>query len=306
MTKPRIVVLVGPTGAGKTDLGIELAEHWNAEIVNADSRQIYRRLDIGSAKPTTEQRARVAHHLIDLVEPDEAFDCARYRELALEAIADITCRGKRVFVVGGTGLYIKTLLHGIFPGPARDASLRAQFERDEATEPGVLHRRLTVADPIAAARLHPHDRLRLIRALEVVQLTGRPISAWQAAHAFSESAVDALVPGLELPRAELYARIDARCTAMIAAGLIEEVKQLYAAGFDPDLPALRSPGYREIGEYLRGGCDLRDATARMAQATRRLAKRQLTWFRADPHVVWTASTFAALNEHVRRFWNTEH
>jgi len=304
VTKPRIVVLVGPTGAGKTDLGIELAERWNAEIINADSRQIFRRMDIGSAKPTAEQRSRVAHHLIDLVEPDEPFDCARFRQLALAVIADITRRGKRVLVVGGSGLYVKTLLWGIFTGPARDAGVRAQLEGAEAAEPGALHRRLIIADPIAAARLHPHDRVRLIRALEVMELTGRPISAWQSEHAFGERAIDALVLGLALPRAELYARIDARCHAMVANGLVDEVKQLYADGFKADLRALRSPGYREIGDYLHGRCDVRDATARMAQATRRLAKRQLTWFRADAHVVWAAPTLAGLDEHVRQFWIT--
>ena len=297
-----IVALVGPTGAGKTELGIALAQQFNAEIINADSRQVYRRLDVGSAKPTPEQRAAVTHHIVDVVEPDEPFNCARFRQLALTAIEDITRRGKRVLIVGGTGLYVKALLHGLFGGPSRDSALRATLLRDEEQSPGTLHRRLRDVDPAAAARLHPHDRIRLIRALEVYHLTGRPISDWQAEHRFGNGALDACVLGLWLPRAELYARINARCQAMVDAGLIDEVRRLYADGFAPDLPALRSPGYREIGEFVRGLDDLPTAVARMAQATRRLAKRQITWFRADPEIVWCAPDLAVLRQRTARLW----
>jgi len=297
----QVLALVGPTGVGKTDLGIALAERYGAEIINADSRQVYRRLEIGSAKPTPAQRARVPHHLIDVVEPDARFDCARYRELARAAMADIARRGRHGLVVGGTGLYVKVLLRGVFAGPERDAALRQRLLRLEADAAGSLHHQLQTVDPAAAARLHAHDHLRLIRALEVFELTGRPISAWQAEHAFQPE-IDARLIGLTLPRAELYARIEARCTAMIRQGLIEEVQGLYAAGLDPELPALRSPGYREIGEYLRGRCDLPTAMARMAQATRRLAKRQLTWFRAEPHVVWCAPDLDALTSLVEELW----
>lgn len=298
----RVVALVGPTGVGKTDVGMALAAVYGAEIVNADSRQVYRRLDIGSAKPTPAQRALVPHHLVDLVDPDESFDCARFRELAVAAIDDIAARGKRVLVVGGTGLYVKALLRGLFAGPSRDAALRADLEREEAATPGCLHRHLTAVDPAAAARLHPHDHVRLIRALEVYRLTGRPISAWQAEHAFASSAFDTLTLGLSLPRAELYARIDARCQAMIDAGLVDEVRALYSAGLDPNLPALRSPGYKEIGEHVRGLCDLSTAIARMAQATRRLAKRQLTWFGADHSVTWLAPDPAVVTAATAAFW----
>lgn len=299
-----IIALVGPTGVGKTELGIALAQQLDAEIINADSRQVYRRLDIGSAKPTRAQRAAVPHHLVDVVEPDEPFDCARFRSLALAAIDDITRRGKRVLIVGGTGLYIKVLLRGLFDGPSRDATLRSALLHEEEQAPGTLHQRLRAVDPAAAARLHPHDRLRLIRALEVYHITGRPISDWQAEHRFESGAFDARVLGLSLPRTELYARIDARCHAMIEAGLIDEVQRLYADGFDPDLPALRSPGYREIGEHLRGLCDLSTAIARMAQATRQLAKRQLTWFRADPQIVWCTLALAVLHDHAAGFWQS--
>ncbi len=300
--RPRIVALVGPTGAGKTDLGIALATRFDAEVVNADSRQVYRRLDIGSAKPTPAQRAAVPHHVIDVVEPEATFDCAQFRRLAVAAITDITRRGKRTLIVGGTGLYLKVVLHGLFNGPQRDAQLRARLFAEEEATPGSLHRRLRDVDPTAAARLHPHDRVRIVRAIEVHQLTGQPISAWQSTHAFGEHEFDALVLGLSLPRAALYARIAARCEAMVRAGLVEEVRQLYAAGLDPDLPALRSPGYAEIGDHVRGRCDLPTAIARMAQATRRLAKRQLTWFRGDPQIVWHAPDGAALARAAADFW----
>ena len=298
----KIVALVGPTGAGKTELGIALAQQFDAEIINADSRQVYRRLDIGSAKPTPQQCAAVPHHLINIVEPDEPFDCAQFRTLARTAIADITRRGKRVLIVGGTGLYIKALLHGLFEGPSRDPALRATLLQEEAHAPGTLHRRLCGVDPAAATRLHPHDHMRLVRALEVYQLTGQPISTWQAQHHFASNEFDACVLGLLLPRTELYERIDARCHAMIEAGLVEEVQRLYADGFDRDLPALHSPGYREIGDHLHGLCDLPTALARMAQATRRLAKRQLTWFRADRQIVWCAPDVGVLGREASAFW----
>jgi tRNA dimethylallyltransferase len=300
--RPSAVVLVGPTGAGKTELGIALAQQFDAEIINADSRQVYRRLDIGSAKPTPEQRIAVPHHVVDVVEPDEPFDCARFRQLALAAIADITRRGKRVLIVGGTGLYIKVLLHGLFEGPSRDPALRAELLRAEEEAPGTLHQQLQAVDPASAARLHRRDHMRLIRALEVYHLTSRPISAWQAEHHFGGGGLDARVLGLSLPRPELYTRISARCDAMIEAGLIDEIQRLYADGFDPDLPALRSLGYREIGDFVRGLCPLPAAIARMAQATRNLAKRQLTWFRADPQINWCAPNLQELEGHAARFW----
>jgi tRNA dimethylallyltransferase len=297
-----IIALVGPTGAGKTELGIALAQRFGAEIINADSRQVYRRLDIGSAKPTPAQRSAVPHHVVDVVEPDEPFDCARFRALALAAIDDITRRGKRVLIVGGTGLYIKAVLRGLFDGPSRDVAVRTALLREEEQAPGTLHVRLCAVDPVAAARLHPHDRMRLIRALEVFHLTGRPISDWQAEHRFGSTAFDARLLGLSLPRPDLYARINARCQAMVDAGLIDEVRALSADGFAADLPALRSPGYREIGEYVRGLCDLPTAIARMAKATRHLAKRQLTWFRADPQIIWCAPHLAALQQSTTDVW----
>ena len=282
----RIIALVGPTGVGKTALALDLAERLDAEIVNADSRQVYRYLDIGSAKPTAAERARVPHHVFDVVDPDEPFDCARYRELALAAIAAIEQRGRRVLVVGGTGLYLKALRYGLFPGPARDATVRRRLEAEEDAAPGALHRRLSASDPVTAARLHPHDRVRLIRALEVQLLTGRPMSAWQREHGFCATAVSMTVIGLTLERTRLRARIAERCRAMVEAGLIEEVRGLWARGYDRTLPILRTIGYREMGAVAAGEATLDEALGAMIRATCQLAKRQLTWFRADPTIRW--------------------
>ena len=286
MRSAAIIALVGPTGVGKTELALQVAERLGAEIVNADSRQVYRYLDIGSAKPTPAQRALVPHHLLDVVDPDEPFDSARYRELALQAVADIQARQRAVLLVGGTGLYLKVLMGGLFPGPARDAELRRQLEAEEAATPGLLHRRLQQLDPAAARRLHPHDHVRVVRALEVALLTHRPISAWQAAHAFGDHRLRIIPIGLTLERGLLYERINARCRAMTDAGLIDEVRGLWQRGFGPDLPPLRSIGYAEVGAFLRSEMTLEAALEHMARATRHLAKRQLTWFRATPGLRW--------------------
>jgi tRNA dimethylallyltransferase len=293
-----IVAVVGPTGTGKTGLAIELALRLGAEIVNCDSRQVYRGLDIGSAKPDATQRAAVPHHLFDVVDPDQEFDCARYRDLARAATAAIRARGRRVVLVGGTGLYLKVLRYGLFPGPPRDARLRARLEAIEAATPGALHARLAAADPESARRLHPHDRMRLVRALEVCELSGRPLSAWQAEHGFRATEIDCRVVGLALAREELYARIEHRCRRMLEVGLVEEVRDLQRRGYGRELPALQSIGYREIGRHLAGECDLDTAAADMVRATRRFAKRQLTWFRADPTVDWVDAASADVVEQV--------
>jgi tRNA dimethylallyltransferase len=281
-----ILAIAGPTGTGKTELALAVARLWDAEIVNADSRQVYRGLDIGSAKPTPAQRAAVPHHLFDVVEPDASFDCARYRELARAAIAEIEGRGRRVLLVGGTGLYLKVLRCGLFPGPPRDEALRAHLVGRENQRPGTLHERLRRVDPAAADRLHPHDRVRLVRALEVYELTDRPLSAWQEAHGFRDAEIHFPTLGLTMPRPALYERLDRRCRSMVEAGLVDEVARLARRGYTSDLEPLRSIGYREIAAYLQGKCELEQAITDMARATRRLAKRQLTWFRADPSVRW--------------------
>jgi tRNA dimethylallyltransferase len=283
---PAVIALVGPTGSGKTQLALDLAVCLGAEIVNCDSRQIYRGLDIGSAKPSPAERATRPHHLFDVVEPDQPFDAARYRTLARAAIADIQARGHRALVVGGTGLYLKALRYGLCAGPSRDLGLRAALLAREAAHPGSLHAELAARDPVSAARLHTHDRVRLVRALEVLELTGQPLSAQQAQHGFRIDELPMRVLGVAVERARLYADIDARCEAMLAAGLLDEIRALWARGHSAELPALRSIGYRELGAHLRGELDLAAALAAMQRATRRLAKRQLSWFRADPSIEW--------------------
>jgi tRNA dimethylallyltransferase len=290
---PGVVAVVGPTGSGKTELALALARAVGGEIVNADSRQVYRGLDIGSAKPTPTERAALPHHLFDVVAPDAVFDCVQYRALAVEALAGVAARGRVAVLVGGTGLYLKALRYGLFPGPPRDAELRARLAAAEAATPGELHRRLAATDPAAAARLHPHDRVRLIRALEVYELSGRRLSEWQDEHRFAGEAVAMVSIALDVPRAQLYERLDRRCAAMLAEGLIAEVEGLWSSGYGPELPALQSIGYREVGRYLRGECSLEEARDDMARATRRYAKRQLTWFRADPTIRWLTADAAA-------------
>jgi tRNA dimethylallyltransferase len=284
---PRLVVVLGPTGVGKSRLAVELALRFDGEIINADSQQVYRGLDIGTAKPGPEERARVPHHLIDIVEPDEEFDAARYRELAARAAREIAARGRAAIVCGGTGLYIKALLRGLFRGPARDPALRESLAR-EAGERGieVLYRRLREVDPEAARAIHPHDRQRIVRALEVFAKSGKRFSEWHREHAFRNREFEALKIGLDRERAELYRRIDQRCEAMVSAGLVEEVRGLVARGHSLGAASLRSVGYRHIGFYLTGKMTLDRALEAMKRDTRRLAKRQLTWFRADPEVRW--------------------
>lgn len=281
--KPSIVCIVGATGVGKTDVALEVAERVDAEIVSADSMQVYRYMDVGTAKPTPEQRRRVPHHLLDVVDPDEDFNAALFRERALAAIAEICARGRNVLVVGGTGLYLKALTQGLFKGPGRDAALRADLER-VAAEGGVDHlfERLERVDPEAARRIERRDRVRIVRALEVHAGTGRPLSEWQREHGFEDRSFDVLGVALERPRAELYARIDRRCGAMLAAGLLDEVRGLLERGYHPGLRSMQSVGYRQVVQCLTGHLGEADMLVAMQQATRRLAKRQLTWFRAGP------------------------
>lgn len=282
---PQVIALVGPTGTGKTALSLTLARRLDAEIVNCDSRQVYRQLDIGTAKPSAEQRRALPHHLFDVVDPDEPFDCARYRDLARAAIAGIQQRGRAVLLVGGSGLYLKALRDGLVPAPPRDAALRASLEALEAAEPGALHARLRGLDPPGAARLHPHDLVRLVRAIEVAEASGRPLSAWQAEHAGRAPELPMRVIALTCERAALYDRLDARCRAMLEGGLIDEVRALLQR-YDANLAPLRSIGYREIAAHLRGEYSLDEALALMQRATRQFAKRQMTWWRGDETVEW--------------------
>ncbi|MBN1918683.1 MAG: tRNA (adenosine(37)-N6)-dimethylallyltransferase MiaA [Verrucomicrobia bacterium] len=278
------VYLVGPTGVGKTATALALAERLPIEIVSADSMQVYRELDILSAKPTADDRARVPHHLIDILDVTEPFSAAEFRRLAEAAIVSIERRGKRALVVGGTGLYIRALADGLFDGPDASRDVRQRL-LDEAEAKGTdhLHARLTEVDPAAAGKIARHDLRRIVRALEVYETTGRPISAQQTEWAEPKAC---LMLGLRLPRATLYARINARVDAMFEAGAVEEVERLVAAGIQQGSTAMQAIGVREITAYLRGDTTLDEAKRRIKTQTRRYAKRQLTWFRKDPRIVW--------------------
>ena len=283
----RVALIVGPTGAGKTALALDLAQHLDAEIVNADSRQVYRQMDIGTAKPSEAERRRVPHHLIDIRSPDEPLDVATFARLAREAIDAVAARGKRVLIVGGSGLYLRALRGGIFRGPAASPEIRARLAQ-VATEHGVphLHDRLREVDPAAARRIGVNDLYRITRALEVFELTGEPISAHQQRHAFSSRPFQSLTLGVSLDRAELYAAIDRRFDEMLANGFVDEVRRLKSAGYRFDRPPLASIGYQQIAAHLDGLMTLADAAEIAKRESRRLAKRQLTWFRADTEIVW--------------------
>ncbi len=284
-----LVVIAGPTGVGKTKISIELAERLNAEIISADSRQIYKGMDIGTAKPTPEERGIIPHHLIDIVEPDERFAVADYQKLAEEVIDDIHQRGKLPLLVGGTGLYIKAVVEGgyIFPGPSADRELRDGLKR-EADQHGseYLYNKLKEVDPAKARETHPRNLRRIIRALEVYYLTGKPISELQAEWAEAESGYNSVLMGLIRPREELYRRIDSRVDEMMEAGLVEEVERLISDGYDEGAPAWLGLGYRQIIGYLKGLYDLDEAIYLIKRDTRRYAKRQLTWFRKVEGIRW--------------------
>ncbi|MBN2468121.1 MAG: tRNA (adenosine(37)-N6)-dimethylallyltransferase MiaA [Deltaproteobacteria bacterium] len=287
MSEGKIVVIVGPTGVGKTPFALELAQRINGEIVVADSMQVYRYMDIGTAKPTVEERAKVAHHLIDVVDPDETFSAGRYRVLARNAIVRIWEKGKNAVVCGGTGLYIKSLIRGLIPQSEGNESLRQGFrEQEEYHGAGYLYGKLKRVDPVSASHIHPHDTFRTIRALEIYQLTGVPLSLHHARHNFREVGYECLQIGLESERESLYRRIEERCEKMVADGLVGEVRSLLARGYDGELKSMQSLGYRHMCSFINGRATLKEALETMKRDTRRYAKRQITWFRADQSIRW--------------------
>ncbi|HDD43341.1 MAG TPA: tRNA (adenosine(37)-N6)-dimethylallyltransferase MiaA [Candidatus Desulfofervidus auxilii] len=285
--KPKIIILTGPTGVGKTALSLSLAQKFNAEIVNADSMQIYRYMDIGTAKPSPEERKIVPHHLIDIKNPDEDYDVAQYRKDADKAIRNIFNKGKNVLVVGGTMLYLKILTHGIFPAPPSDKFLRQQL-KNLAEKKGrkYLHDLLKKIDLEAANRIQPSDIIRVIRAIEVYKLTGKPISWHQKQHRFSEKPYDYLKICLYRPREELYQRIEKRVEEMFAQGLVEEVENLLKMGYTAKLKPMQAIGYRHVIAYLQGKYDLEETKRLLKRDTRRYAKRQLSWFRQEKDIEW--------------------
>jgi tRNA dimethylallyltransferase len=283
----KVLVICGPTASGKSDLALRLAHALDAEIVNADSMQIYRGLDIGTAKPTPEQQVEIRHHLIDVADPDHPFTAADFSATADAAIRDIVSRGKRVVVVGGTGLYIRALVKGLIDSPSGAGELR-QVLQDEANRIGneAMLEKLQQVDPELAAGLHPNNLVRIIRALEVHRLTGIPMSRYQKEHAFATRRYDALQIGISVDRRLLYSRIDERVDQMMAAGLLKEVSALLAAGFARDLKPMRSIGYKEAAAHLYGELSGEEAVSLIKRDTRHYAKRQMTWFRADPDILW--------------------
>jgi tRNA dimethylallyltransferase len=275
-----ILCLVGPTASGKTEVGIFLAEILGGEILSADARQVYRKLTIGTAKPTEAERARAAHHLLDIVDPEEAYDAGRFARDAARILAEIRSRGRLPIVVGGTGLYVRALVRGLDVEVGRSPEVRRRLQ-DRANREGsaALHGELASVDPESAASIHPNDEVRIIRALEIYETTGET----RAAH-FRKGAgrgFDHLLAGLDRPRPELFRRIDERFDRMMAEGLLDEVRSLLEEGLDPELPCFRSPGYRELLQHLRGDLPLAEAVDRAKRETRRFAKRQMTWFRSE-------------------------
>lgn len=293
---PPLVVIGGPTASGKTALALALAEHLPIEVISADSRQVYRLMDIGTAKPSPAERQQVPHHLLDVVWPDEPFDAAQFARQADPVIAGIIARGRLPVLVGGTGLYIRALTAGLAEVPPADPAVRRRWEEFAAAQgEGALHRRLTEVDPVTAARLHANDLVRLVRALEVFELTGTPLSTWHAGHGFRQPSYRLLKLAPQVEREELYRRIDERAVAMFAGGLVEETSALLAAGYSGDLKSLQTIGYREALRLLAGACTGAEALAELQQATRRYAKRQMTWFRAEPGLIWVDSGQSCAN-----------
>ena len=287
--KPKIIIICGPTAVGKTTVAIELAQHFKGQIIGADSMQVYKYMDIGTAKPTAEEQARVIHHMIDIIGPEEPFDAARYAELAGTKILELDRQKITPFVVGGTGLYIKALLHGLFNAEVFSKEVRRKLKQ-EAAALGIeyLHERLQRLDPESAEHLHPNDRYRILRALEVVQTTGKPISGYHREHGFSEQPFEALKIALTMDRPLLYSRINQRVDAMITAGFLEEVRSLLARGYSADLKSMQSIGYRHMVDYINGRLSWEECIRTIKRDHRRYAKRQLTWFGADSQMTWKA------------------
>jgi tRNA dimethylallyltransferase len=285
--RPKLIIITGPTASGKTSTAVELALEFNAEIVNSDSMQVYRYMDIGTAKPTVDERKGVIHHMIDVVNPDEEFNASVYRRLSVQAIKSIIEKKKTCFVVGGTGLYIKTLLGGLMECPSSDPDLREALVK-ESMEKGspFLHERLKVLDPESASRIHPNDRTRVIRALEIISLSDKPPSSIMIMHAFSEKMFRSLKISLNVDREELYDRINRRCDQMVASGLVGETMALLERGFSSDLRSMKSLGYRHAVSYLKKEWTSDEMRYNLKLDTRRYAKRQLTWFRGDAETVW--------------------
>ena len=282
----QVLFIVGPTASGKTQLSIQVTKKCIAEIVSADSRQVYRYMDIGTDKPTASERKTVPHHCIDIRDPDDYFSAGEYGKLTRGIISEIFLRSRLPIVVGGSGLYIRALVDGVFAGNYRDASIREKLKR-RADEEGLaaLYRRLSDIDPDAVKKIHPNDKRRIMRALEVYEISGQPISRIQAT---KTEAADFLPVfwGLRWPREVIYKRIEERVDRMVDSGLVQEVKRLRGMGYGLQNNSLHSVGYKEIVDHVEGRTTLQEAVQLIKQNTRRFAKKQLTWFRQDDRIQW--------------------
>ena len=287
ITKPKVIIICGPTGIGKTSVGIRLAEKLGGEIISADSMQIYRYMDIGTAKPTVDEQSRVFHHMIDIVDPDEDFDAVRFAEMARQKVMQLHQRGIIPVIVGGTGLYIKALLQGLFHSNPVDPAIRERLNKEVAENGGGgLYDRLRQVDQETAERLHPNDTYRIIRALETIESSGRSISEHHQDHRFEDEPFNAMKIGLQMDRQALYDRIDRRVDIMIGAGLVDEVKKLLGLGYFADLKSMQSIGYRHTVDFIEGRLSWDDCLRTLKRDTRRFAKRQFTWFGADQQIQW--------------------
>jgi len=285
-TKGLLVAIVGPTSSGKSNLAFRAAQALNGEIVNCDSMQMYRLLEIGTAKPTPKQRAEIPHHLYDLLDPDEYFNAGRYMVEARKVCQEVEKSGKTPFVVGGTGLYLKALLEGVFEGPGRSQDTRERLNRiGDRKGFDYLYRLLERRDPAAADRIEPGDKVRILRSLEIYMLTGQPISQLQQQRDPLKN-LSILKIGLSLPRPILYGRINRRVSEMFHSGLIEEVQQVLAKGYRPDCKGFEALGYRHAVAVLDGELSQEEAIEKTQTETRRYAKRQMTWFRREKEVHW--------------------
>ena len=282
-----LVVILGPTAVGKSRVAIDVAKQLDGDILTVDSRQVYRGMDVGTDKPPVSARHGVAHHLLDLVDPDEPFNAGLFRRHATERIEELHRRRRLPLVVGGTGLYVRILLQGLCEAPPSDPGLRAQL-CEEAREQGYefLYARLASADPVTAAKLHPRDTSKIIRALEVHHLSGVPMSSFQAGHGFTERPFSTLVIGLNRERKYLYRRIEERIDWQLANGLVEETRNLLARGCRRDGPGMTGLGYRHVAAHLAGECDWAEMVRLFKRDTRRFAKRQMTWFRREAETTW--------------------
>jgi tRNA dimethylallyltransferase len=303
--RPALLVICGPTAVGKTTLALDLAESFDGEIISADSRQLYRLMDIGTAKPTKQEQQRARHHLIDIAWPNEEFNAAHFVNLAEEAMTDICRRSKRPFLVGGTGLYIRALTEGLLHAPGANQELRQRLhDRAEREGNHVLYAELATVDPESAARLHPNDLVRIVRALEVHD-AGSSISVLQDEHGFRGQPYRTLKIGLNLERKELYQHVEQRAEMMFENGLLKEAEELLRAGYDPSLKALRTIGYRQAFAVLRQEISLDEAVYDLKQSTRRYAKQQLTWFRKDKSIIWLESSgdFVTIRQLIAEFYD---